>query len=81
LLEGSQGYDIENKKITITISPDTTLSEAVCKAINPQQAQCNVKGLHQTVKASGSQDLIDAREGSSAYQNGEWRYQIGVMLG
>ena len=72
---------MKSKKITISILPDTNLSSAICRAMNPQQAQCRQSGLHQTMSSSIHQELIDAKKGTSAYENAVWRSQIGVMLG
>jgi hypothetical protein len=72
---------MQSKKITITISPETTLSDAICKALNPLKKYCYKRGLHQTVNASLAQENIDQYRGKSAYIAAEWRSQIGVMLG
>ena len=72
---------MQSKKITITISSETNLSDAIYKALNPQKKQCCERGLHQTVNASLGQENIDLYRGKSAYIAAEWRSQIGVMLG
>jgi len=71
---------MQSKKITITVSPETTLSDAISKALDPQK-KCKESGLHQTVNASLNQENIDLHRGKSAYIAAEWRSQIGVMLG
>jgi len=72
---------MKNKKVTINISSNTDLTDAICKAIDPKKAQCKQKGLHQTVKSSAHQELIDTKEGTSAYEQSTWKNQIGIMLG
>ena len=72
---------MQSKKITITISSETNLYDAIYKALNPQKKQCFERGLHQTVNASLGQENIDLYRGKSAYIAAEWRSQIGVMLG
>ncbi len=72
---------MKSKKITINISQDTNLTDAICKAIAPKKAECKQKGLHQTVKSSSHQELIDAKEGTAAYEHAAWKNQIGIMLG
>lgn len=72
---------MQHKKITVTISFGVSLSDAICKAFDPKSTRCKQIELHQTIQASAHQELIDAREGSVAYHNAEWRNQIGVMFG
>ena len=54
---------MKNNQITIKISEDIALSDAVCKAMNPKKIECKEKNLHQTIKPSQSQDKLGANNG------------------
>ena len=69
------------EEIIIRLSPDESVTESVCKALLSQKKGCEQKGLYQTLKPSLKQEELDAANGDKAFANGEWRSQLGVMLG
>jgi len=71
----------KTKELIIRFLPNESVTESVCKALSPQKNGCKQEKLHQTVKPSLKQDELGATEGDEAFLNGEWRSQLGVMLG
>lgn len=71
----------EEEELVIKLSPNESVTDSVCKALFVQKEGCGTKGLHQTLKPSLKQDELGAKNGKMVFIDGEWRNQIGVMLG
>lgn len=72
---------MKHDEIVVKISKNVTLLDAVCQAMHATQYHCRSKDLHQTIKPSLAQEMIDVREGESAFTDGQWKNQMNVMLG
>jgi hypothetical protein len=72
---------MKSKKIIIKIDKDIPLSDAVCRALNPQKGVCTPPRMYQTLKPSLGQDVYDWEKGENVKAVGEWNMQIGIMLG
>ena len=71
----------KEEELIIKLSPDESVTESVCKALYPEKEGCRTKGIYQTLKPSLKQDELGAKNGNMVFIDGEWRNQIGVMLG
>ena len=72
---------MRQKEIIVKFSKNETISQSICKALSSTQKECEEKNLHQTIKPSLKQDEFGAINGNEVFVDGEWRNQIGVMLG
>jgi hypothetical protein len=69
------------KKIVIKISKNIKLIDAIIQAMNSKNLELDTQKLHQSIKFSVNQDEFGSKMGKSSFRHGEWRSQIGIMLG
>ncbi len=71
----------DRDKIVIPIRKNASISDAVCRALHPEQEGCKLPEMHSTLQPSLSQTVQSIQAGEQRLENDAWIQQIGVMLG